>query len=96
MGQLGVAEGREVYLGVIYPYLLKARMLGSTVFPWLINASLRTEDCLVYAFVIHGFLLSIIAYDYHEIGNMMTVFIPCLHWPNSAFTCEIEDYVCAK
>ena len=49
-------------------------MLGSTVFPWLINASLRTEDCLVYAFFIQGFLLSIIAYDYHEIGNLVTIF----------------------
>ncbi|XWS45180.1 hypothetical protein CRYUN_Cryun15aG0114300 [Craigia yunnanensis] len=69
-----VADGREVYLGLIYPCLLGARMLGSTVFPWLINASLRTEDCLVYAFIIQGLLLSIIAYDYQEIGVLVTQF----------------------
>ncbi|XP_022751221.1 molybdate-anion transporter-like isoform X2 [Durio zibethinus] len=69
-----VADGREVYLGLIYPCLLGARMLGSTVFPWLINASLRTEDCIAYAFIIQGFLLSIIAYDYQEIGVLVTQF----------------------
>jgi hypothetical protein len=55
-----------VPLGLIYPCLLGARMLGSTVFPWLISgpSSLRTEDCLVYSFIIMGFVLSIIAYDY--------------------------------
>lgn len=69
-----VADGREVYLGLIYPCLLGARMLGSTVFPWLISASLRTEDCLVYAFIMQGLLLSIIAYDYQEIGVLVTQF----------------------
>ncbi|XVF15458.1 hypothetical protein REPUB_Repub09cG0155300 [Reevesia pubescens] len=69
-----VADGREVYLGLIYPCLLGARMVGSTVFPWLINASLRTEDCLMYAFIIQGLLFSIIAYDYQEIGVLVTQF----------------------
>ncbi|XVE82892.1 hypothetical protein DITRI_Ditri16bG0042200 [Diplodiscus trichospermus] len=76
-----VADGREVYLGLIYPCLLGARMLGSTVFPWLINASLRTEDCLVYAFIIQGLLLSIIAYDYQDIGVLVTqfsLFLACI------------------
>jgi hypothetical protein len=55
-----------VHLGLIYPCLLGTRMLGSTVFPWLISGplSLRTEDCLVYSFIMMGFVLSIIAYDY--------------------------------
>ncbi|OMO56524.1 hypothetical protein CCACVL1_26485 [Corchorus capsularis] len=69
-----VADGRGVYLGLIYPCFLGARMSGSTVFPWLINVSLRTEDCLVYAFTIQGLLLSIIAYDYQEIGVLVTQF----------------------
>ncbi|EOX91628.1 hypothetical protein QUC31_003217 [Theobroma cacao] len=69
-----VADGREVYLGLIYPCLLGARMLGSSMFPWLISASLRTEDCLVYAFIVQGLLLSIIAYDYQEIGVLVTQF----------------------
>ncbi|KAL1073454.1 hypothetical protein V6Z11_D11G222700 [Gossypium hirsutum] len=67
-----VADGREVYLGLMYPCLLGARMLGSTLFPWFINAPLRTEDCLVYAFIIQGLLLSIIAFDYQEIGALVT------------------------
>ncbi|GMI68794.1 hypothetical protein like AT2G23093 [Hibiscus trionum] len=69
-----VADGREVYLGLIYPCMLGARMLGSTVFPWLIDASFRTEDCLMYAFVTQALLLSIIAYDYQDIGVLVTQF----------------------
>ncbi|KAJ0098086.1 hypothetical protein Patl1_28563 [Pistacia atlantica] len=71
-----VADGREVHLGLIYPCLLGSRMLGSTVFPWLISgpSSIRTEDCLLYAFVVLGFVLSIIAYDYQEIGVLVTLF----------------------
>ncbi|KAK8717450.1 hypothetical protein V6N13_044719 [Hibiscus sabdariffa] len=69
-----VADGREVYLGLIYPCMLGARMLGSTVFPWLIDASFRAEDCLMYAFVTQALLLSIIAYDYQDIGVLVTQF----------------------
>lgn len=71
-----VADGREVYLGLIYPFLLGARMLGSTVFPWLISgpSALRSEDCLVYAFSVLGFVLSIVAYDYQEIRVLVTLF----------------------
>ncbi|KAE8686040.1 prolyl 4-hydroxylase subunit alpha-1 [Hibiscus syriacus] len=69
-----VADGREVYLGLIYPCMLGARMLGSTVFPWLIDASFQTEDWLTYAFVTQAFLLSIIAYDYQDIGVLVTQF----------------------
>lgn len=49
------------------------------MFPWLISglASLRTEDCLVYAFIILGFVMSIIAYDYQVricvFGNMKNI-----------------------
>ncbi|XP_050205038.1 uncharacterized protein LOC126655083 [Mercurialis annua] len=71
-----VADGREVNLGLIYPCLLGARMLGSTVFPWLLTgpSSLRTEDCLVYVFLVLGFALSIVAYDYQEIGVLVSLF----------------------
>ncbi|KAK9990731.1 hypothetical protein SO802_025716 [Lithocarpus litseifolius] len=71
-----VADGRELHLGLVYPCLLGARMLGSTVFPWLISgpSSLRTEDFLVYSFIIMGLVLSIVAYDYQEIGVLVTLF----------------------
>ncbi|GJY61134.1 molybdate-anion transporter [Tanacetum coccineum] len=71
-----VADGREVHLGMIYPCLLGARMLGSAMFPWFINGPLplRTEDCLVYAFAIAGIVLSIVAYDYQEIGILIGLF----------------------
>lgn len=52
-------------LGLIYPCLLGGRMLGSTAFPWFFGPlSLRTEDCLVYVFMVMGIVLSILAYDY--------------------------------
>ncbi|XP_028796387.1 molybdate-anion transporter-like [Neltuma alba] len=72
-----VADGREVHLGLIYPFFLGSRMLGSTVFPWLTSGRLpiRTEDWLVYAYIILGLVLSIIAYDYQEIGVLVTLFI---------------------
>lgn len=69
-----VADGREVYLGLIYPCFMGARILGSTIFPWLISASFRTEDCLACAFLISGLVLSIVAYDYQEIGILVTLF----------------------
>ncbi|KAL7263603.1 hypothetical protein ACSBR1_001715 [Camellia fascicularis] len=51
-------------------------MLGSTVFPWFFSGplSLRTEDCLVYVFIVTGFVLSIVAYDYQEIGVLVALF----------------------
>ncbi|TYH95115.1 hypothetical protein ES332_A12G084800v1 [Gossypium tomentosum] len=67
---------KVIFIWLIYPCLLGARMLGSTVFPWLINASLRTEDCLTCAFVVQALLLSIIAYDYEEIGVLVTQYVP--------------------
>ncbi|KAK4262375.1 hypothetical protein QN277_027943 [Acacia crassicarpa] len=71
-----VADGREVHLGLIYPCLLGSRMLGSTSFPWLTSGPLllRTEDCLVYAYIILGIVLSIVAYDYQEIRVLVTLF----------------------
>ncbi|KAF7809905.1 molybdate-anion transporter [Senna tora] len=71
-----VADGREVHLGLMYPCFLGSRMIGSTVFPWLTSGSLpvRLEDCLVYAYIILGIVLSIIAYDYQEIGFLVTLF----------------------
>uniref|UniRef100_A0A6N2M6M5 Major facilitator superfamily associated domain-containing protein n=1 Tax=Salix viminalis TaxID=40686 RepID=A0A6N2M6M5_SALVM len=71
-----VADGREVHLGLIYPCLMGARMLGSTVCPWLFcgSSSLRIEDCLVYAFTVMGLALSIVAYDYQEIGVLVSLF----------------------
>ena len=41
-------------------------MLGSTAFPCLTSgpSSLRTEECLVVAYIILALLLGIVAYDY--------------------------------
>ncbi|XP_073296302.1 uncharacterized protein [Primulina huaijiensis] len=71
-----VADGREVSLGLIYPCMLGSKMLGSTGFPWFLPGSLalRTEECLVYIFIIMGTVLSIVAYDYQEIGLLVTLF----------------------
>ncbi|KAK9678485.1 hypothetical protein RND81_11G214600 [Saponaria officinalis] len=71
-----VADGREVQLGLIYPCLLGARMLGSTAFPWSLSGllSLRIEDCLLYEFISAGVVFSIIAYDYQEIGVFVALF----------------------
>ncbi|KAF2298134.1 hypothetical protein GH714_015421 [Hevea brasiliensis] len=71
-----VLMDERVSLGLIHPCLLGARMLGSTVFPWLLSgpSSIRTEDCLVYAFIVLGFTLSIVAYDYQEIGVLVSLF----------------------
>ncbi|PIN00573.1 putative sugar transporter [Handroanthus impetiginosus] len=71
-----VADGREVSLGLIYPCLLGSKMLGSTVFPWFFHGPLvlRIEEHLVYAFIIMGVTLSVVAYDYQEIGVLVTLF----------------------
>ncbi|CAN8283969.1 unnamed protein product [Cochlearia groenlandica] len=71
-----VADGREVNLGLIYPCFLGSRMLGSTIFPWLMSGQsfLRLEDCLVYIYAILGILFSIVAYDYQEIGFLVVLF----------------------
>lgn len=71
-----VADGREVQLGLIFTCFLGSRMLGSTVFPCLTSgpSSLRIEDCLVFAYIILAVLLSIVAYDYQEIGVLVTLF----------------------
>lgn len=71
-----VADGRGVHLGLIYPCLLGARMLGSTGFPWLFGGplSLRTEECLVHVFILSASILSIVAYDYQEIGVLVALF----------------------
>ncbi|CAH8346946.1 unnamed protein product [Eruca vesicaria subsp. sativa] len=71
-----VADGREVNLGLIYPCFLGSRMLGSTVFPWLMSGQslLRLEDCLVYIYAILGIVFSVVAYDYQEITTLVVLF----------------------
>lgn len=71
-----VADGRELNLGLIFPCLLGARMLGSTIFPLFIGGeiSMRTEEYLLYTFMIMGLILSITAFDYQEVGVLVTVF----------------------
>ncbi|KAJ0964090.1 hypothetical protein J5N97_029212 [Dioscorea zingiberensis] len=70
-----VADGREVHLSLIYPCFLGSRMLGSTAFPWLFGGSLHhNEDCLTTAFAVAGLTFLILAYDYQEIGVLVTLF----------------------
>ncbi|XP_022977334.1 molybdate-anion transporter-like isoform X2 [Cucurbita maxima] len=71
-----VADGREVHLGLIYPCLLGSRILGSSLFPWLMGgtSSIRTEDCLLYCFVISGLVISIVAFDYQDLGVLVMLF----------------------
>ncbi|XP_073037889.1 uncharacterized protein [Primulina eburnea] len=71
-----VADGREVSLGLIYPCMLGSKMLGSTGFPWLLPGSLaiRTEEYLVYVFIIMGTALSIVAFDYQDIDILVVLF----------------------
>ncbi|KAL6993822.1 hypothetical protein U1Q18_011935 [Sarracenia purpurea var. burkii] len=51
-------------------------MLGSTAYPWFFAGllSFRIEDCLVYVFILMGSALSIVAYDYQEIGVLVALF----------------------
>ena len=55
-----------MHLGLVYPCLLGSRILGSSLFPWLMGrtSSFRTEDCLLYGFVVSGLVMSIVAFDY--------------------------------
>lgn len=71
-----VADGRELKSGLFYPCFLGARMLGSTAFPWSLSGllSLRIEDCLLYEFIGAGLVLSIVAYDYQDIGVLVALF----------------------
>ncbi|KAI3451950.1 hypothetical protein Pfo_008615 [Paulownia fortunei] len=71
-----VADGREVSLGLIYPCLLGFKMLGSTGFLWLFHEplALRIEEYLLCAFIIMGLVLTVVAYDYQEIGVLVTLF----------------------
>ncbi|XP_042508075.1 molybdate-anion transporter [Macadamia integrifolia] len=71
-----VADGREVRLGMIYPCFMGARMLGSTAVSWFTGgpSPVRSEDYLLYAFIVNAIVLSIAAYDYQEIGVLVTLF----------------------
>ncbi|GER28913.1 major facilitator superfamily protein [Striga asiatica] len=71
-----VADGREVLLGLIYPCLLGSKMLGSAIYPWFFHGRLmlRIEEYLLYAFIIMGLALSVVAYDYQEIGVLVSLF----------------------
>ncbi|KAK8944115.1 hypothetical protein KSP39_PZI008531 [Platanthera zijinensis] len=73
-----VADGRELQLSNIYPCFLGSRMLGSTVFPWFSGTTspLHNEEYshLIAAFFVAGAVLSIIAYDYQDIGVLVVLF----------------------
>lgn len=73
-----VADGRELQLSNIYPCFLGSRMLGSTVFPWFSGATspLHNEDYghLIAAFFVAALVLSIIAYDYQDVGVLVVLF----------------------
>ncbi|PUZ49871.1 hypothetical protein GQ55_6G013400 [Panicum hallii var. hallii] len=71
-----VADGRYAQLSVIYPCFLASRMLGSAGFPWFYGATapFQNEDSLTIAYIGAGLALSIVAYDYQEIGTLVILF----------------------
>jgi len=71
-----VADGRYAQLSLIYPCFLASRMLGSAGFPWFYGATapFQNEDSLTIAYVGAGISLSIVAYDYQEIGTLVILF----------------------
>nr|CAB3481911.1 unnamed protein product [Digitaria exilis] len=71
-----VADGRYTQLSLIYPCFLASRMLGSAGFPWFYGATapLRNEDSLTIAYIGAGLALSIVAYDYQDIGTLVILF----------------------
>nr|CAB3479746.1 unnamed protein product [Digitaria exilis] len=71
-----VADGRYTQLSLIYPCFSASRMLGSAGFPWFYGATapLRNEDSLTIAYIGSGLALSIVAYDYQDIGTLVILF----------------------
>ncbi|KAF8712686.1 hypothetical protein HU200_028447 [Digitaria exilis] len=71
-----LADGRYTQLSLIYPCFLASRMLGSAGFPWFYGATapLRNEDSLTIAYIGAGLALSIVAYDYQDIGTLVILF----------------------
>ncbi|KAG8046334.1 hypothetical protein GUJ93_ZPchr0008g13278 [Zizania palustris] len=71
-----VADGRDAQLSLIYPCLLASRMFGSASFPWFYGtaAPFQNEDSLTIAYITAGAALSIVAYDYQEIGTLVILF----------------------
>lgn len=71
------ADGREAPLGLIYPFLLGSKMLGSTGFPWFFHAPfvLWIEEYLLYVFIIMGLAMSIVAYDYQVCNSLLILTI---------------------
>ncbi|KAJ3692666.1 hypothetical protein LUZ60_011761 [Juncus effusus] len=71
-----VADGRDVNLSKIFPLFIGSRMIGSTLFPYF-NATSSfyyNENSLTCAFISAGLSLSIVAYDYQEIGTLVFLF----------------------
>ncbi|KMZ61817.1 Major facilitator protein [Zostera marina] len=71
-----VADGREVQLSLLYPCFLGSKMLGSTAIPWFFSGAspFRNDDSLTAAFVIAGLCLSVVAYDYQDVGVLLLLF----------------------
>uniref|UniRef100_A0A0E0LQK4 Uncharacterized protein n=1 Tax=Oryza punctata TaxID=4537 RepID=A0A0E0LQK4_ORYPU len=70
------ADGRDAQLSLIFPCFLASRMFGSASFPWFYGATapFRNEDSLTIAYVTAGIALSIVAYDYQDIGTLVILF----------------------
>jgi hypothetical protein len=71
-----VADGRDAQLSLIFPCFLASRMFGSASFPWFYGttAPFQNEDSLTIAYVTVGIALSIVAYDYQDIGTLVILF----------------------
>ncbi|XP_078173455.1 major facilitator superfamily protein [Carex rostrata] len=71
-----VADGRDVQLSRLYPLFIGSRVLGSTMFRWFYDTSspYYSQNSLTSAFAVACLALSIIAYDYQEIGVLIILF----------------------
>ncbi|KAH7292802.1 hypothetical protein KP509_29G086400 [Ceratopteris richardii] len=71
-----VADGRGLHSGLLFPCLMASEMLGSAISamvlygPW----TLRPEDFLRWVYACAAFSMMIPAYDYQEIGVLVSAF----------------------
>lgn len=71
-----VADGRELHSGIIYPCLMASEMLGSIIAAMLLCGpwNVRPEDFLRWVILCAMLSLMVPAYDYQEIGVLVTAF----------------------
>lgn len=71
-----VADGRGLHSGMLFPCLMASEMLGSVISAMLLGGpwNVRPEDFLRWVFLCAAFSLVVPAYDYQEIGVLVSAF----------------------